>query len=136
MDFFYSLIIINMFLCLFETRKKLLSFRDTKKGFSLIEALVVIFLFSILSGIAVISYRTYTTRITLKTIRNVSEAFPHVIKTCVTASGWKITRPDGTTVYPCNDLDKIDYLCPVTAEDYAGCTPCSFWPDSATPPSN
>ena len=117
-----------MLLYLFRSRKKVWLLKSVKTGYSLLEVLVVISLFIILSSIGVVNYGKYQKRTTLKMMRDVSETFPHVVKTCITASGWKIIRPNGTTVYPCNDLDEIGYSCPESST-------CNFWPNSSPPPT-
>ena len=101
-----------------------ISSQETRKGFSLIEMLIVISLLSILFGIAFVSYSAYIKNATLSNMRKIAEAFPNVVNTCVTSSGWEVTRPDGTLVHPCNTLERLDFVCPIAKKD----CPNSGWP--------
>lgn len=123
-----KMIIIRIMLGrIFKTQRRFppfLSLREARRGFSLVEMLIVISLLSILFGIAFVGYSAYIKNVTLKNMRKIAEAFPNVVNTCVTSSGWKVTLPDGTTtVNPCDDLTKLDFVCPISAD---GC-PNSGW---------
>lgn len=110
-----------MNLSIIKTVYKKMSFvkqENKQTGFTLLEILIAIGLFTILISISFVSYRVITKDLALKTLKQVSALFPITLNNCITSSGWKVTRPDGTDVYPCTDTNsaeafsKISYTCP------------------------
>ena len=109
-----NLIIIKKFV----KKMFLIKPENTQTGFTLLEMLIAISLFAILISISFVNYRAITKKLTLKNLKQVSVLFPTRLNTCITSSSWKVTRPDGTNIYPCTDTDsaeafsKIGYTCP------------------------
>ena len=108
---------------------------NTQNGLTILEMLIVIGLFAILTSISVVAYRTVTKNVAIKTFKQVSELFPIALSTCIASSGWKITTPTKTVVFPCTDLtsppnsakafSKLGYSCP--ADTSPDDNTCNFW---------
>ena len=79
-----------------------------KKGYTLLETLITIGLVAILSGIAVITYRSFTNATKLRHLIDTSNIFITSLNNCITSSQWKITMPDGTTKFPCKCISTGD----------------------------
>lgn len=92
--------------------------KNTQTGFTLLETLIAIGLLAVLMSISFITYRSISKNVAIKTLKQVSELFPIALTTCISSSGWKVTTPLGTDLYPCTDtdsakaFDKIGYICP------------------------
>ena len=83
-----------------------------QRGISLIEVLVAAGILVILSSIATVSYRGYILPVHLRQLRDAGKLFDSSFHSCISGSGWKINKYDGTTVNPCDALTKIGFACP------------------------
>ena len=102
----------------------------TQAGFSLLEVMFVVSLIVILGSIVVVNYKPHIDAVKLKQLKEISELFPKMLQVCVTASGgWEITRPDETTVQPCDTLEKIDFICPPSSK--SAIFECTLYENSA-----
>ncbi len=84
-----------------------------QRGISLIELLVAAGILVILSSIATVSYRGYILPVHLRQLRDAGKLFDSSFHSCISGTGWTITKYDGiTTVHPCDALTKIGFTCP------------------------
>ena len=96
-----------------------------KKGYTLIEILMVLTLIGIVSGIATVSYRGYNFNIQERDLKLSGKLFANAVKNCIgIVGGWSVIRSDGTTITPCKADDtaelksKLSFDCPPDATCY------------------
>ncbi len=97
-------------------------YMKNKKGYTLIEILMVLTLIGIVSGIATVSYRGYNFNIQERDLKLSGKLFANAVKNCIgIVGGWSVIRSDGTTITPCKADDtaelksKLSFTCPPDA---------------------
>ena len=103
-----------------------------QRGMSLVELLVAMGIVVILGSIATVSYRSYILPMHLLQLKDASQLFNSSFQSCIGSAGWKITKFDGTTVKPCNTLEKMGFTCPT---QNAGTCQIDHSDDSTTDPT-
>ena len=97
-----------------------------KKGYTLIEILMVLTLIAIVSGIATISYRGYNLSVNKKDLKLHGELFANMVKNCVYGFGGWQPNPG---IFPCKADDtaqlksKLTFTCPPDATCQAHTNP-------------
>ncbi len=96
-----------------------------KKGYTLIEILMVLSILGILTGIATVSYRGYILSVNKRNLKQAGIMFATAVNTCIQSMGKWEPR---TGIFPCkadesnnqdDDTDKLksklDFICPIDA---------------------
>lgn len=102
------------------------------RGLSLVELITALGIFTVLSSVSFVTFRKQTLKAELVNFVDTAKSVQTSFKSCIASSGWKVTRPDGTTVYPCSALEKIGWKKAPSSIDGMGSQPDSTSESAAT----
>ncbi len=94
----------------------------SKRGYSLIELLIIVGILGVLASVAIVNYNKYLLNAQKSNLHTSAKVFAASVKACVDASGgWEITHPSAGALTPCKITDKtklkerLDFDCPEKA---------------------